>query len=90
MKSISTCSPPLGTYKQLPYWRLRALFRECGMFDNEVAQATGIAQPTFSRRMNGSQPWCADEITALCRLLNIPQEKIGYYFFPEVAKEESV
>ena len=34
--------------------------------------------------MNGAQPWVADEISALCRLLCIPQEQIGYYFFPEV------
>lgn len=54
------------------------------MFDHEVARAAGIAQPTFSRRMNGAQPWVADEISALCRLLCIPQEQIGYYFFPEV------
>ena len=76
-----------GTYKQLPFWRLRALFRECGMYDFEVSQASGISQPTLNRRMNGYKPWTADEIIALCRLFNIPQEQVGYYFFPELGKE---
>ena len=78
----------LGTYKQCPFWRLRAKFRECGMFDNEVAQATGIADPTLTRRMQGKRPWLSSEITAICKVLDIPQNQIGEFFFPDVEEEE--
>lgn len=80
----------LGTYKQCPFWKLRAKFRECGMFDNEVAQATGIANPTFTRRMQGKRPWLSSEIAAICQLLGIPQEQIGEYFFPDINKKEKL
>lgn len=88
MEQHLSSSTPAGTFKQLPYWRLRALFREHGMFDSEVAQAAGIAQPTFSRRMNGTKPWSADEIEAVCRLFEISQEAVGWYFFPALAQSE--
>ena len=45
-----------GTFQQIPFWKLRARFRECGMFDEEVARAAGIANPTMSRRMRGIAP----------------------------------
>lgn len=78
----------MGTYKQCPFWRLRARFRESGMYDSEVAQATGIANPTFTRRMQGKRPWLSSEIAAICQLLGIPQNQIGKYFFPDVEEEE--
>ena len=78
-----------GTFTQIPFWRLRARFRECGMFDEEVADACGIKNVTFGRRMRGVAPWLSSEITSVCQTVGIPQEKIGEYFFPEVEKGES-
>lgn len=84
-----TPTAPQGTFKQCPFWRLRTRFRECGMYDSEVSQATGITQPTLSRRMRGVQPWTSDEITTVCRLLGIPRQQIGNYFFPDVEQEDA-
>ena len=84
-----TPSTPLGSFHQSPFWRLRARFRDYGLFDSELAQTTGIAQSTLSRRMRGTMPWTSDEIKPICRVLNIPQEQVGAYFFPDIEKEES-
>ena len=34
-----------GTFRQSPFWQLRALFRERGLLDSEVAAAVGM-QPS--------------------------------------------
>lgn len=78
----------LGSFHQSPFWRLRTRFRDYGLFDAELAQVTGIAQSTLSRRMRGAQPWTSDEIKTICQVLNIPQEQIGAYFFPDLEKED--
>ena len=80
---------PQGTFKQCPFWKLRMRFRECGMYDYEVSRESGISQPTFSRRMMGAMPWTSDEIAALCRVLGIPRQQIGDYFFPDVEEEDA-
>ena len=82
-------STPLGSFHQSPFWRLRARFRDYGLFDSELAQAAGIAQSTLSRRMRGTMPWTSDEIKTICPVLNIPQKQVGAYFFPDIKKEES-
>lgn len=78
-----------GTFQQIPFWKLRARFRECGMFDEEVARAAGIANPTMSRRMRGIAPWLTSEIKAVCEVVGIQRDEIGKYFFPDMNKEES-
>lgn len=75
---------PLGSYRETPFWRLRALFRAHGMYDHEVAEIAGISQPTMSRRMSGTQPWTSTEVFAVCRVLCIQQADIGRLFFPEL------
>lgn len=79
-----------GSFTQIPFWRLRARFRECGMFDEEVAQEAGITNPTFSRRMRGVAPWLTSEITAVCAVVGIRRDEIGEYFFPDMNEEETV
>lgn len=78
-----------GSFTQIPFWRLRARFRECGMFDEEVAQEAGITNPTFSRRMRGVAPWLTSEIKAVCAVVGIQRDEIGEYFFPDMNEEES-
>ena len=78
-----------GTFQQIPYWKLRGLFHSCGYRDQEVAEYIGISRDTMSARMNGHQPWTSKEIAAICELLDIRQDEIGEYFFPEVEKGES-
>ena len=42
----------------------------------------------MTTRMQGKSAWRADEISRLCEVLEIPQEEVGRYFFPDVAKRE--
>lgn len=85
---LSTCNTapvaPYGRFQQIPFWRLRALFREHGMYDEDVAQLTGITVPTLGRRMRGNIPWSGDEIAAVCRVVGIPRCDVGAYFFPDL------
>ena len=45
-----------GTFKQIPYWKLRGRFHSCGYRDQEVAEYIGIGRDTMSGRMQGAQP----------------------------------
>ena len=78
-----------GTFRQIPYWKLRGRFHSCGYRDQEVAEHSGIGRYTMSARMNGHQPWTSKEIAAICELLDIRQDEIGELFFPTVEKGES-
>ena len=79
-----------GSFKQIPFWKLRARFRACGYYD-------GVNKNTLSARLRGTSAggWTWKEICTMCELLEIPREEIGTYFFPSVAgkddaKEEAV
>lgn len=61
--------------------KLRVRFAECEMRQGDVAQAAGIAKSTMTARMKGYQPWTSDEIMAVAKVLNIPREQFGEYFF---------
>lgn len=78
-----------GTFKQIPYWKLRGRFHSCGYRDQEIANAIGIGTDTMSKRMNGKQPWTSTEIAEICKTLDIPQDEIGELFFPTVEEGES-
>lgn len=78
-----------GTFKQIPYWKLRGRFHSCGYRDQEVAEYIGIGRDTMSGRMQGHNPWTSTEIAEICKTLDIPQDEIGEYFFPRVEKGES-
>lgn len=60
-----------GTFRQIPYWKLRGRFHSCGYRDQEVAEYIGIGRDTMSGRMQGHNPWTSTEITAMCELLGI-------------------
>ena len=60
-----------GTFRQIPYWKLRGRFHSCGYRDQEVAEHSGIGRYTMSARMNGHQPWTSKEIVAICELLDM-------------------
>ena len=49
----------------------------------------GINPRTLGKRLGAPEAdgcWLCSEITAICKVLHIPQEKIGEYFFPKVEK----
>lgn len=63
------------------FHKLRVRFAECEMRQGDVAQAAGIAKSTMTARMKGYQPWTSDEIMTVAKVLNIPREQFGEYFF---------
>lgn len=76
--------PPVGSYRNIPYFALRGIFHEHGYHDREVAEAVGISEGAFSMKMRGHSHWRGDQIAAICELMDIPQKDIGRLFFPQV------
>mgnify|MGYP002517892146 CR=1 FL=1 len=76
-----------------PYLKLRRLAEDQGLEQQDLVALTGIKERTMSKRLNTPEEsgscWLPREITALCKVLHIPQEQIGEYFFPTVEKGES-
>lgn len=75
-----------------PYLKLRRLYEDQDLQQGELAELAGLKPRTLNKRLNEPEDngsWESKEITAICRVLHIPQEKIGEYFFPTVEKGES-
>lgn len=85
-KRIAPATPPVGSYRNIPYFALRGVFRQRGYRDQEVAEALGMKPPTLSRKMGGHAEWSSSEIEAICELLEIPQKDVGKFFFPRMQK----
>ena len=67
-----------------PFLKLRRLYEDEGLL-------SGIPLDTLKGRLNAPEDkgrWKACEIVKICKVLHIPQEQIGAYFFPAIAKEE--
>ena len=43
--------------------------------------AAGMNRSTLSMKLNGKLAWRSTEIEAICKLLDIPMESVGEYFF---------
>lgn len=74
-----------------PFLKLRRLYEDEGFLQKELAEQSGIPLDTLKGRLNAPEDkgrWKACEIVKLCKVLHIPQEQIGEYFFPAIAKEE--
>lgn len=63
------------------YSKLLGRFREFGLTQKDVASRIGISYTTLSLKLNNKAVFHADEIDAICRLLDIAAEDIGTYFF---------
>ncbi len=75
-----------------PYIKLRRLIEDQGLNQTELSALTGIKYTTLGKRLNAPEDrggWLFSEVTAICRVLHIPQEKIGEYFFPRVEKGDA-
>lgn len=67
--------------------KLRRLAEDQGLGIGELAEQAGIGMRTLHTRFENKKPgnsWRSAEIAAVCKVLHIPQEQIGEYFFPEV------
>lgn len=77
-----------GTFKQIPYWKLRGRFHSCGYRDQEVAEHSGIGRYTMSARMNGTSRGQVKRSQQFVNCWTSGQDEIGELFFPEVGKED--
>lgn len=67
--------------------KLRRLAEDQGFEIQELAEQVGMGVRTLRTRLENKDPgksWRSAEIAAVCRVLHIPQEQIGMYFFPEI------
>lgn len=69
------------------FHRLRVRFAELDMTQNEAARRAGLAPSTLTTRMTGRVPFNVNEVQALCRVLNIPTDQIGAFFFEDAPKQ---
>lgn len=68
-----------------PYLGLRRLIEDRDLDLKELANQAGIGVSTLSKRLCTPEvegEWRGKEIVAICRVVGIPKEKIGEYFFP--------
>ena len=63
------------------YKRLRIRMIEMEITQSELARQTGLSAAAMSARMNGKQPFRADEMQAIGQILRIPPEEYHLYFF---------
>lgn len=66
---------------QFNYSKLLGRMRECGLTQKDVADHIGVSATTLSQKLNHKARFNADEIDAICKLLDIAKEDIGAYFF---------
>lgn len=74
------------------YLKLRRLAEDQDIELQELAKQANIGERTLYTRLEATttgKSWRAFEIAAICKVLHIPQEQIGEYFFPTVEKGES-
>lgn len=68
----------IGVYN---YSKLRGLIREKGQTQESVANAAKISPATFSSKICGKGLFKQNEITQICKFLDIKPQDIGTYFF---------
>ena len=69
------------------YSKLKGRIREVCNSDTNFASKMELNRSTVSSKLNNRSEFTQDEIKRACKILNIPPEKIGEYFFREsVAK----
>ena len=84
-----------------PFHKLRVRFAELEMKQGEVAKRANMAESTLTARMTGRLPWNGDEIARMtgrlpwngdeiarvAKVLDIPTDQIGAFFFVDAPKE---
>jgi len=70
-----------------PFLKLRRLYEDQGLLQKELSELSDIPLDTLKAPEDKGR-WKACEIVKICKVLHIPQEQIGAYFFPAIAKEE--
>lgn len=68
---------------------LKGRIREEKTSYEEIAKKVGMDKSTFSNKINGYSAFTTDEVHAIVDLLNIRQDNIVRYFFPDMLRNES-
>lgn len=50
----------------------------------DLGALCGLNRTSISSRVNGKTEWRRHDIEVLCQALEIPQEEIGLYFYPQI------
>lgn len=56
---------------------------ECGTL-GDFAKACGYSRVLISEKLNNKSRLNVDNIMTMCRVLNIPRDEIGMYFFNKI------
>lgn len=63
------------------YAKLRGKIKECGITQKALAEKIGSDSSTISAKLNNKYSFSMNEIDAICKVLDIPKDEIGAYFF---------
>lgn len=63
------------------YSKLLGRIKECGLTQEQLAKAIGKNKSTISSKINNQFSFTQEEMDCICRVLDIPNDKIGEYFF---------
>lgn len=74
--------PPVGSYRNIPYFALRGIFHEHGYHDREVAEAVGISEGAFSMKNKISVGTIARTAVLLLALTNQVLSALGKPILP--------
>lgn len=66
---------------EFKYLKLRAKIKEKFGTEGRFAEELGISQVSVSRKFNDKAQFSSEDIKLWCRLLDIPIEESGNYFF---------
>ena len=61
--------------------KIKARLVELGYSQKDGADCIGVAQPTFSQKINNIRPMDLEEADRLANWLEIPDNEYGLYFF---------
>lgn len=65
------------------YAKLLGRMKEMGLTQSALATKIGSNSPTMSEKLNNKYTFSVKEIEAICRVLDIPKNEIGLYFFTQ-------
>ena len=63
------------------YRKLRGKIVEVYGSQTAFVKAFGVSENTFSMKVNNKVRFSANDIIKICRMLDIPKNEIGEYFF---------
>lgn len=66
---------------EVTYPKLRGKMAEEGVSQIMIAEVLGISQQAMTSKMNNRISFSQKDMVKICKILNIPIEEVGRYFF---------